>query len=116
MLPGCNFLWGESLEQAFTRVLRDNYEIEGDVTYRSCGHNIMKSSKGQVFFDDVTLIFDVDVRTQLKEYPERWFTLSQIKRLTDRDLLVDRMILEDNRRPFWAFSSSKDLLFEHADG
>lgn len=113
-LPGGNVVFGETINQACVRLLKGNYEVDGEVCYRATKHLIHYATDGDVLFDDILLIFDVVVIKRPAEH-SKWLTINEICKLKKRHPLIDQFIIEDDRASFSEGTFVQNFGFEEED-
>lgn len=113
-LPGGNAVVGENLEYTCRQVLKDKYGVSGIIRYRSTHHHTCCTTDGDILFDDILLIYDVDVQ-QVPSDMKNWFTADSISELKNRSPLIDQYILENNREAFYESSSISNIGIEIND-
>lgn len=99
ILPGGSPIIGEHLDESCAQLLKDKFSVSGKAEYRATHHYLNYTTKGDILFDNLCLIYDVK-EDKKPDRPEHWFTKAQIRRLGPRHPTVDRFILEDCREPF----------------
>jgi hypothetical protein len=100
-IPGIKAEWGLKNDELFHARLAEKLGVEGTVKYRSTCHLLEYTSKNQVMWDDLIIVFDVDVTNIIKEKSAMsWYTLEEIAQLPNRHEPVDVFILKDNREPY----------------
>lgn len=100
-LPGIKAEWGKEYSCLFTDELKTKFGLTGIVAYRSTFHLFEKTSKGDVMFDDILIVFDVNV-TNLYEVTKNslWLDINEIKQLPNRHQPIDVFILDNNKKLF----------------
>lgn len=108
-LPGGKPQFGESINKALSRIF---YELSGQklqsdgFEYLSLHLKTVKTSTGEVLFDDAFAVYEVKVNNveKLKLKPEiKLLTLEEIKKLPNRWPEIDICILNQNKESYLVY-------------
>jgi ADP-ribose pyrophosphatase YjhB (NUDIX family) len=114
ILPGGTPVKGETVQDSCRRILYDKYGLIGEVEYRCAHHYINYTSDRDVLFDNICLVFDVELKKSYRKQ-DSWFTMDQIKKLKQIHPTIHKFILEDAREPFSTLAFVHDYGFEKED-
>jgi len=102
-LPAECIPYGEDIDVFLKRILVEKYNVSGDMQFRSVYFGRSFAEDGFLLFDNVCLLYDVDVQKvpekQHNRYIRFWLTKDEITRLPRRQVspLVVKYILEESR-------------------
>jgi hypothetical protein len=100
-IPGLKSDWGVKNADLFSTRMSEKIGVEGIPKYRATAHLLEFTSKGQIMWDDLIMIFDVTVTKIVKEFENlSWYSLDEIRALPKRHLPLDIYVLEDNHEPY----------------
>lgn len=95
-IPGIKAEWGLKNEELFNDRLFERLGVKGIVKFRSTCHLLEYTSKGELMWDDLIIVFDVDVtEISSKKDALSWYSLKEIKELPKLHKPVEIFILED---------------------
>ncbi|MDD3648205.1 MAG: hypothetical protein PHS44_06965 [Candidatus Dojkabacteria bacterium] len=106
--------WGEGLEEGCSRLLKEKYDIKGRFEYRSTCHSIFYAKNKTVLFDDLFLVYDVQVTSKPKKM-NYWYKKNEIMGLPKRYKLIDVFVLRDNSKSLVEVEIVEDYGFVSLD-
>ncbi len=115
LLPGDRALFGVRLSEHISEVLQKKYGIKETATYRCAVNFVQYASTGKVFFDDIVLVYQVDLTEQPSKEKGLWLTLDELSKLEDVHPLIKQLILEDNKTPFLEIEIHENFNFDEED-
>ena len=117
-LPSGKPMFGESIESALIRTLESNTGItlDGkDFEFQSLHLKTVKTSHGEVLFDDAFTIYRVDVSHEQKERMKlhkqiSWKSVGEIQKLPNRWPEIDICILKKDSTPYHSYEVKSDYV------
>ena len=117
-LPSGKPRFGESIENALTRTFEANTGIvlaEGDFKFQSLHLKTIKTSQGDVLFDDAFTIYSVTINKTQKEKMQlhkqiSWKSNKEIKKLSQRWPEIDICILKKDISPYLSYAVISDYI------
>lgn len=102
-LPAAKPLWGLTLEESCKKEFLRKNKMEGDYKYQSTFHLINFTSDKDILFDNIFLVFICDLYKESYEKIKmriNWMTLAEIRKLKNRSITLERLIIENNQDQF----------------
>lgn len=102
-LPSARPIWGVPLGEAAHREAIRKYNLDVQFTYQSTFRLINFATDGDALFDDVFLVYRCEISEEAfnncikKDY---WLTLDEIKSIDNRSILLERLVVKDDRSQF----------------
>ncbi len=117
-LPSGKPRFGESIESALIRIFESNTGIildEKDFKFQSLHLKTVKTSHGEVLFDDAFTIYRVDVSHEQKERMKlhkqiSWKSVGEIQKLPNRWPEIDICILKKDSTPYLSYEVKSDYV------
>jgi len=114
VLPGGSPLQGERIIDGCKKLLRRKFHIRGELQYRATHHYINITSYNDILFDNICLIFDVDVQ-EIYKNQSSWYLISEIRKLKNKHPMIDRYILQQDKSSFSTSEFIDNFGFEKQD-
>jgi len=110
-LPSGKPRFGEPIDIALVRTFEENTGIilkPSDFRYKSLHLKTVKTSDGEVLFDDAFAIYQVNVNLQQKDFMKlhkqiSWKSTKNIKSLNDRWPEIDLMVIQKDQMEYRAY-------------
>lgn len=119
-LPSGKPRFGESINSALIRTFESNTDItlDGkDFEFQSLHLKTVKTSHGEVLFDDVFAIYRVDISQEQKEKMKlhkqiSWKSVGEIQKLSNRWPEIDICILKRDKTSYMTYSFISNYILE----
>jgi hypothetical protein len=100
-IPGIKSEWGLQNSDLFTKRIEEKLGVQGEVKFRSTSHLLEYTTKGEVMWDDIIILFDVEVSRIVKDVDAMyWFSIDEIKSLNNRHKPIDIYVLDNCKTPY----------------
>ena len=117
-LPSGKPRFGESIEKALTEIFCDNTGLKlkyKDFRYLALHLKTVKTSKGEVLFDDALAVYEtaIDESQKLKmklNKQLKWMPFDEIKKLPNRWPEIDILIIDKNFTNFLSYEFMSDYI------
>lgn len=117
-LPSGKPQFGEQIDEALSRILFERTGIKLGTeafTFRGLHLKTVKTSAGEVLFDDAFAVYDVALDEKSAKGMKLagtilWADVASIQKLPNRWPEIDLCILQDNRLPYQAYEFTSDYI------
>ncbi|PIY16887.1 hypothetical protein CO112_00840 [Candidatus Dojkabacteria bacterium CG_4_9_14_3_um_filter_150_Dojkabacteria_WS6_41_13] len=101
-LPGIKAEWGATYDKDMSTQFQKKFGATiKKIVYRSTLHLLERTTNNEIMFDDILLIFDVEIDQILETDKQfRWLTLEEIQKLPNKHKPVDIYLLENSQQKF----------------
>jgi len=118
-LPSGQPRFGELIEDALCRIFKLNTGMiisPKDFIFLSVHLKTIKSTAGEVIFDDAFAIYEIKITNMQKEEMNldkqvHWMAMEEIKKLKNRLPEIDIVIIKKDNRPYVNYEFTSDYIF-----